>query len=204
MIKGITVVKKEEKNKQAPAQEKAGGAATGGAELPEKAAEDLTAELEALQQQLAECQDRMLRMAADFDNTKKRLERECQITIKFAEENILRELLPSIDNLERAMEQGKETNKVDGLLEGLALTMNGLLGTLEKFGVKQVNSIGEPFDPNLHEAMATETSTEVPQNNVLREFQKGYSYKDRLLRAAKVIVSSGGPTPQQGERSQQA
>lgn len=153
--------------------------------------EDLAAELEDARQQLAECQDKMLRMAADFDNTKKRLEREREITLKYAEENILKELLASLDNLERAMEQGRETNNLASLLEGVEMTRKGLLAMLEKFGLKPINSVGEIFDPNFHEAVAMEAGSEATENQVLKEFQTGYMYKDRLLRAAKVIVSSG-------------
>lgn len=153
--------------------------------------EDLAAELEDARQQLAECQDKMLRMAADFDNTKKRLEREREVTLKYAEENILKELLASLDNLERAMEQGRETNNLASLLEGVEMTWKGLLAMLEKFGLKPINSVGEIFDPNFHEAVAMEAGSEATENQVLKEFQTGYMYKDRLLRAAKVIVSSG-------------
>ena len=169
--------------------EKATGEAEGEVVATEE--KDLAKELEGSRQQLVECQDRMLRMAADFDNTKKRLEREREITLKYAEENILRELLASLDNLERAMEQGRETDNIASLLEGVDMTWKGLLAMLEKFGLKPINSIGENFDPNYHEAVAMEAHGDTPANVVLREFQKGYVYKDRLLRAAKVIVSSG-------------
>nr|NIQ11238.1 nucleotide exchange factor GrpE [Gammaproteobacteria bacterium]NIQ74371.1 nucleotide exchange factor GrpE [Gammaproteobacteria bacterium]NIR94990.1 nucleotide exchange factor GrpE [Gammaproteobacteria bacterium]NIU58446.1 nucleotide exchange factor GrpE [Phycisphaerae bacterium]NIW94748.1 nucleotide exchange factor GrpE [Phycisphaerae bacterium] len=102
---------------------------------------------------------------------------------------ILKELLPGIDNIERAMDQGKDANNIASLLEGVELTRDGLLATLEKYGVKAIESIGQPFDPNIHEALAMEETEEIEPNMVLREFQKGYLYKDRLLRPAKVIVS---------------
>ena len=104
-------------------------------------------------------------------------------------ENILKELLPGIDNIERAMEQGKEAGNIDSLLEGVELTRNGLLATIEKYGVEAIESVEQPFDTNLHEALAMEETDEIEPNFVLREFQKGYFYKDRLLRPAKVIVS---------------
>lgn len=152
---------------------------------------DADAELAALRQQLKEAEDKVLRLAADFDNSRKRLERERQTLLKYAEENVLRELLPGIDNLERAMGQGLESGSIDSLLKGLELTRNGLLETLGRFGVEQIRSIGEAFDPNIHEAIAMQQSVDVPGNVVISEFQKGYRYKERLLRAAKVIVSSG-------------
>jgi molecular chaperone GrpE len=138
---------------------------------------------------LQESEDKVLRLAADFDNTRKRLDREREISLKYAEENILKELLPGIDNIERAMDQGKDANNVESLLEGIGLTRNGLMATLEKYGVKAIDSVGQPFDPNIHEALAMEETDEMEPNMVLREFQKGYVYKDRLLRPSKVVVS---------------
>ncbi|MGI9571004.1 MAG: nucleotide exchange factor GrpE, partial [Desulfobulbia bacterium] len=94
-----------------------------------------------------------------------------------------------IDNIERAMDQAHEASNIESLLEGVELTRDGLLATLEKFGVKVIESAGEPFDPNIHDAIAMEETDEMEPNLVLREFQKGYYYKDRLLRPSKVIVS---------------
>ncbi len=152
-------------------------------------AKDISAELEETRQKLLESEEKVLRLAAEFENTKKRLQREREISLKYAEENILKELLPGIDNIERAIEQGKDSNSLEILLEGVELTRNGLLAILENFGVKPIESIGESFDPNIHEAVAMEETGDMEPNRVLKEFQKGYSYKDRLLRAAKVIVS---------------
>ncbi len=152
---------------------------------------DLAKKLEEVNQQYLDNKDKMLRMAAEFENYKKRMDREREVHLRYAEEHILKELLPGIDNLERAMEQGREATKIDSLLDGIELTRKGLLETLEKFGVTPVESEGKPFDPNLHEAIATEESDDMPDNLVLKEFVKGYVYKDRLLRAAKVVVAKG-------------
>jgi molecular chaperone GrpE len=152
---------------------------------------EMFAELEEARQKLQESEEKVLRLAAEFENTKKRLQRERETSLKYAEENVLKELLPGIDNIDRAMEQGQDSNSMEGLLEGIELTRKGLSATLEKFGVKAIESIGEPFDPNIHEAVAMEETEEMEPNRVLKEFQKGYLYKDRLLRAAKVIVSKG-------------
>ena len=149
----------------------------------------MAAALEEAKNKLLESEDKVLRLAADFENTKKRLEREREMSLKYAEENILRELLPGIDNIERAMDQAREVNSVESLLQGVELTRDGLVATLEKFGVKAIDSIGAPFDPNIHEALAMEETSDMDPNMVLREYQKGYTYKDRLLRPAKVIVS---------------
>ena len=158
-------------------------------EKQQEGEKDMAAALEEAKSKLLESEDKVLRLAADFENTKKRLEREREMSLKYAEENILRELLPGIDNIERAMDQGRESHNIEGLLEGVELTRDGLLATLEKYGVKAIESIGQTFDPNIHEAIAMEESEEIAPNMVLREFQKGYVYKDRLLRPAKVIVS---------------
>ena len=152
---------------------------------------NMSAELEEARQKLQESEEKVLRLAAEFENTKKRLQRERETSLKYAEENVLKELLPGIDNIERAMEQGQDSNSMESLLEGVELTRKGLSATLEKFGVKAIKSVGEPFDPNIHEAVAMEETEEMEPNRVLKEFQKGYLYKDRLLRAAKVIVSKG-------------
>ena len=144
----------------------------------------------------ADLKDKMLRLAADYENYKKRNERERLATMKYAGENIFREFLPVVDNLERAISQGvvegaDAEKNLAGLLEGVELTLKSLYTSLEKFEVKAIESVGEPFDPNKQEALTMEASDTVPANHVSTEFEKGYFYKDRLLRAAKVIVSSG-------------
>lgn len=152
---------------------------------------ELEIELESARQEAKEHYDKLLRLAAEFENFKKRMEREKQNALKFAEENIIRELLPSLDNLERALEQGRQSKDLQGLLDGIEMTRTGLLGSLEKFGLQQLQSKGESFDPNFHEALTMEANSEIPANHVVQEFQKGYLYKDRLIRAAKVTVSCG-------------
>ncbi len=147
-------------------------------------------------EEAADLKDKMLRLAADYENYKKRNERERIATMKYAGENIFREFLPVIDNLERAITQGvvegtDAEKNLAGLLEGVELTLKSLYTSLEKFEVKAIESVGEPFDPNKQEALTMEASDTIPTNHVVSEFEKGYFYKDRLLRAAKVIVSSG-------------
>ena len=161
-----------------------------------EAAQTPEQELEAAKIQVAELRDQMLRMAAESENFKKRMERERLIALKYSGEQIFREILPIVDNLERAIdhgvndEAGAEKN-LAGLLEGVQLTLKSFLATLEKFEVKPIESVGQPFDPNHQEALTMEASDTVPANSVVLEFEKGYYYKDRLLRAAKVVVSSG-------------
>ena len=162
-------------------------------ELAEKSVED---QLQEALVESAELQDKVLRVAAEFENYKKRMERERSAMLKYAGESIFRELLPVVDNLERAVDQGvvdgaDSEQNLAALLEGVQLTLKSLVGTLEKFEVKPIDSVGEPFDPNVQEALTMEASDSVPANHVVSEFEKGYHYKDRLLRAARVIVSSG-------------
>jgi len=149
-----------------------------------------------LQEELADCRDQMLRMAADTENFKKRMLREKEKMARYAGENILRELLTTVDNLDRALEQGRTEaddaeKKHAALLEGIELTHKGLLTLLEKFEVVPLHVVGEPFNPDEMDALTMEESDEVPNNHVLQEFAKGYRFKDRVLRHAQVVVSSG-------------
>lgn len=152
---------------------------------------NLAADLEKAREEAKDLQDRLLRLAAEFENFKKRMQRERETAMKYAEEGLLRELLPTLDNMERAMKQGRTAADVTALLEGVEMTMSGMRNTLEKFGLKPVDGVGQPFDPNLHEALAMEASDTVPANTILQEYQRGYMFKDRLLRAAKVVVAKG-------------
>ena len=158
--------------------------------------QNLKKDYEALLEEVELYKDKLLRMGADFDNCKKRMEREQSMRMKYAGEPVLKEMLYAIDNLERAIDQGtaegaNAEQHLKAMLEGVELTHKRLLADLEKFEVTAIESIGQLFDPNVHEAMTMEASDDVPANHVITEFEKGYYYKDRLLRAAKVIVSSG-------------
>lgn len=164
---------------------------------------EMAAEDDSLEKQLAgaladaaEQKDQMLRIAAEFDNYKKRMMRERAAALKYAGEPILREILATVDNLERAIAQGEmegieAEQALSSLREGVQLTLKSLVSTLEKFEVTPIESVGKAFDPTNHEALTMEPSDTVPANHILNEFEKGYKYKDRLLRAAKVIVSAG-------------
>ncbi|WP_337833117.1 nucleotide exchange factor GrpE [Desulfopila inferna] len=168
----------------------------GGAEASGDAEKRLEEQFAAAQEEVADLTDKLLRLAADFENYKKRSERERATTMKYAGEHIFREFLPVVDNLERAVSQGVAEDadaetKLAGLLEGVELTLKSVHATLRKFEVEPIKSVGEPFDPNKEEALTMEPSDTIPANHVVTEFEKGYFYKDRLLRAAKVTVSSG-------------
>jgi molecular chaperone GrpE len=151
---------------------------------------------ETAQRQLEETRDQLMRVAAEFDNYKKRMERERSKLLKYAGENILRDLLTTLDNLDRAVEQGSadaedDAKKLQSMLQGIELTRKGLVATLERYGVEPLAAIGLGFNPDEHDALTMEASDDVPANHVLREFAKGYRFKDRVLRHAQVVVSSG-------------
>jgi molecular chaperone GrpE len=190
----------EEKNN---VRNESSGKSAASSEDVQKPAENLSAgekqleyDMDTLRLEAEENRDRLLRLAAEFENYKKRMVRERETLLKYAGEEILRELLTTVDNLDRAIEQGTADSddsrmKLDSMLEGVNLTRKGLMATLEKFEVTPIESEGKEFDPNVQEAMTMEPSNEVRANHVLREFVKGYRFKDRLLRPAKVVVSSG-------------
>jgi molecular chaperone GrpE len=156
---------------------------------PEPAASD--AEVGALAQELAEAKDRTLRLAADFDNFRKRALKEREEAHHFGHQNLVKDLLPSVDNLERAVDHARRGGEGSfaGLLEGVELVLRELHAVLAKHGVTPIEALGQPFDPSLHEAMAQIPDGSKPANTVVEVFQKGHQLRGRLLRPARVVVS---------------
>jgi len=150
--------------------------------------ETLEAQLEAKGKEAQDNYDRFLRLSAEFENFKKRMEKEKNDAYKFGTENLIKELLPVLDNLERAIDHG-EAKEPQGLLEGVDLTLKGLLTLLEKIGVSPVDASGKEFDPNLHEAVMVQEDAHHPAGTVLTQLQKGYTLHSRLIRPAMVVVS---------------
>ncbi|HIE32915.1 MAG TPA: nucleotide exchange factor GrpE [Thermodesulfobacteriaceae bacterium] len=135
-------------------------------------------------------QERALRYAAEVENLKKSFKREKEEFSKYALEHLFKELLPSIDNLERALEAAEKSQDPKGLIEGVALTLKGLLNAMEKFGLTQFEAaLGEPFNPHHHEALHVEETEEHPEGTVVRVYQKGYRLHDRIIRPALVAVA---------------
>jgi molecular chaperone GrpE len=151
--------------------------------------ESLSPELPDVQEELLKEKDKYLRLAAEFENYKRRVQRDQQDSIKFANESLLKNLLPIVDNLERAIKFGKETESNNALMEGVELTYKSFLETMGKLGVRQISSEGQPFDPTMHQAVAQVESETLAPNSVVEEFQKGYFLHDRILRPAMVTVS---------------
>ena len=143
--------------------------------------------------------DKYLRLAAEFDNYKRRVQRDQRDTIRYANEKLFEDLLPTLDNLERALQSGREQAKIEGLLEGVDLTYKHFLDTLQKMGIKQITSVGEVFDPAQHQAVGQVESTTVPENVVVDEYQKGYFLHDRILRPAMVTVAKTKLDPDNDE-----
>lgn len=158
---------------------------------PTSSDDETTRRLEEAEQRAKENYDRLLRVSADFDNYKKRIAREMNDVVKYAHETLARELLTVVDNLERAVDSAAgECGVDDPLVKGVALTLNDVLKLLDRHHVKPIKSLGEPFDPALHQAMMQEISEDQPPNTIVKELQKGYLIHERLLRPALVAVSS--------------
>ena len=152
-------------------------------------AQPLTEQLAAKTREASEAYDRMLRVSAEFENYRKRSSREMEDFRKYANEALLRDLLPVVDNLERALEVPVDGQVNDPLRQGIELTLKEVQKVLERFVVRPIDARGQPFDPAFHEAMMQEENSTVPENTVIRQFQKGYTIHDRLLRPAMVIVA---------------
>jgi molecular chaperone GrpE len=150
--------------------------------------EGLKSEIDRLTKEVAAYKDKWLRAEAELDNYKKRVHKERLEQLKYGYETLIRELLPVIDNLERAIEYSKKHSQKDSLYEGVELTLKLLKKVIEGFGVSEINSIGQVFDPNLHEGVGIEEGEDYEDNVVIKEVEKGYLYRDRLIRPAKVIV----------------
>jgi len=151
----------------------------------------LRQQIEDLKQELKTKDDQLLRERAELENFKKRMQREKSEALRFACEPLLRELLPAVDNLERALAHVGEDGQ--SVFEGVRLVLKSLLETLERHGVKRIEAVGAPFDPAKHQAIAHVPSTEQPANHVTAQHQVGYQLHERLLRPAMVSVSAGKP-----------
>lgn len=143
---------------------------------------------------LRETHERYVRIAADFDNYKKRAARERDETVKLGNERLLKELLPIVDNLERALQAGGADSQ--GILAGVRMVHKQFVDTLGKFGVKAFSAVGEPFDPTRHEALMQQETSEVAPGTVVSEMVKGYLLHDKLVRPAAVVVARAPVAPE--------
>lgn len=138
--------------------------------------------------------DKYLRLYADFDNYRKRMAKDKEDLVRYANENLIYEFLPSLDNLEIALKHVDADSK-DPLAEGVRMTLREIRRTLEKFGLKRVEAEGKPFDPEFHHAISRVEHGDMDENMVVQEMRAGYVYNDKVLRAAMVSVSKKPVSP---------
>jgi molecular chaperone GrpE len=137
--------------------------------------------------------DRMLRARAELENYRRRVQKEYEEFRQYQSLALIRDLLPALDNLTRAVDSAVGPNDADGLIDGVKMVKQQLHDTLARHSVVVIESVGQQFDPNLHEAIRHLPSTEQPAMTVLEEIERGYKLHDRVIRPSKVIVSSGPP-----------
>jgi molecular chaperone GrpE len=150
--------------------------------------------------EIASLRDRLMRALAETENTRRQGERRAQDAQQYAITNFARELLQVVDNLRRAIEASPadpEARKADGLLEGVAATERILMQILNRFGVREIGALNEPFDPKKHEAVMETDETEQPPGSVVQVLEDGYMLHDRLLRPARVVVAKPAQQPSQ-------
>jgi molecular chaperone GrpE len=153
--------------------------------------QSLTGRYESMAEEHGELENRYVRLQAEFENFRRRSLKERQEAFQYGHQNLVKDLLSAVDNLERAVEHSENSagGDLQSLLQGVELVLRELLGALGKHGVKVVEPAYEPFDPAVHEAMSQLPDASVPINTVIQVLQKGYQLRDRLLRPARVIVS---------------
>ncbi|MBU3069285.1 nucleotide exchange factor GrpE [Aestuariicella sp. G3-2] len=165
-------------------------------QVAEASAEDaptvdaVQAEIESLTQQLADAKEQELRAQAEAQNARRRAEQDVEKAHKFGQEKLVNDLLPVIDNLERALDaMNVDDEALKPVIEGVELTLKSFQDTLTKHKIEALNPVGEPFDPQLHQAMTMVESPDAEPNTVINVFQKGYTLHGRLVRPAMVVVA---------------
>jgi molecular chaperone GrpE len=159
----------------------------------ERAIAEALSDTEQLTTELAAANDRLLRLQAEMQNLRNRTSREIADERRFAAMPVLRDLLPVIDNIDRAIEAAEKAGEAENLLEGFRLVRQQLMTTLSRHQCEPIPADGEPFDPNFHEAILQQPSADVPAGHVMMVTQSGYKLHERVVRPAQVIVSSGPP-----------
>lgn len=142
-----------------------------------------------LEAKLEEAENRILRMQADFENSRRRARLDLEATEKYKSQGLITELLPAIDNFERALKMEADNDQAKSLLQGMEMVYRSLIDTLKKEGAEQIEAVGKEFDPHLHQAIMQVEDENFGSNIVVEEFQKGYILKDRVIRPAMVKVN---------------
>ena len=157
--------------------------------LDELTKEELLRKIQELQKESEKNYDLYLRSQAEMENVKKRNRKEKEDYLKFANENLIKEMLPVLDNIEKALSHSENENTVHALKEGIHMTLKGLKDSLSKSGLEEVKALGEPFDPCFHEAVSEMDDPKAKPGIVITELQKGYVLNSRLIRPAMVVVN---------------
>lgn len=151
--------------------------------------ERLKVELDEERKHVAEEHDRHLRALADFSNYRRRHQDDYNQAAQFASQELILKILPAIDNFERALEATEQNHSYESLLEGVKLTLRQLHDIIEKEGVQPIKSVGEQFDPSMHEAVMRVETDDYPENTIVEELQPGYVQNDKIIRPARVKVA---------------
>ncbi|AFH48801.1 Molecular chaperone GrpE [Ignavibacterium album JCM 16511] len=153
-------------------------------------AEELQKRIEELEKESNEWKEKFLRKAAEFENYKKRTENDQLNLLNYAAESFIKKILPIVDDFERSLEHINDSNDYEKLKEGIQLIYNKLVKILDEQGVKKIEAVGKPFNVEFHEALMQREDPSVPPHTVLDELEKGYMYRDKVIRHSKVVVSS--------------
>ncbi|MFW6147297.1 MAG: nucleotide exchange factor GrpE [Thermodesulfobacteriota bacterium] len=184
------------RNEEAEDKKKISSEETRGEQEKQKSIEEMTQQelierVKDAEQKAQESYDLYMRAYAEMDNIKKRRAKDRVELAKFANESLIKQLLPVIDSLDKALEHGREGGSLPELVEGLEMTRKVMMDTLEKAGLSEVEAESKPFDPNFHEAISKQPDDTVPPNHVITEMQKGYVLNGRLIRPSVVVISQG-------------
>ena len=157
----------------------------------ESAATEELSEVDQLKAQVADAEKRVLMAHADLENYRKRTRRDMQDQMKYASLPLMNGVLESVDNLQRAIESYEQEPNGDGLAQGVAMVSAQISKVLEDHGCKKIDAVGQPFDPNLHQALQMQASDDHPANTVMQDLRPGFQLHDRLIRPTQVFVSTG-------------
>lgn len=158
-------------------------------QLKEKEASKAEEKITQLENEVAELKDKVLRKAAEFENYKRRTENDQLNLLTYAAESFIQKLLPVVDDFERSMQHINDAQEVDAIKQGLKLIYDKFMKVLDEQGVKKMETVGQPFNVEYHDALLQKSDDSVEPHTILEEIEKGYMYKDKVIRHAKVIVS---------------
>lgn len=156
--------------------------------------------LKAIEEELQETKDKYLRLYAEFDNYRKRVQKDREELLKYGSEPLIMELLTIVDNLEMALSHARNETGVDGLIQGVELTLKEFHKILKNYGVEEIEALGKPFDPQIHHAMSQIVRTDVDEMTVVEEYRKGYKLNDKVIRPSLVAVSKRSEEEPEAEK----